>query len=89
MYYNQQNYIRYTKTQYIEGLRGYVLRNTGIMPTREEKLEDIPEKIRHCCAYKKIIYLPRLNFGVPETGMNLPFYFCDGCGKLLYYKDFM
>lgn len=85
--------VKYTKQEYLEGLRNYIIRscNFQVVITKEEKIEDTPQRLRHCCAESKskIVMLDMLMFSVPETGMNIPFYFCRDCGKLFYYKDFM
>lgn len=103
MDYNQGQYpmgtcdnygnIKFSKAEYLDGLRNYVMQscNYQVAISREEKLEDIPAKLRHCCieSPSKISMLDRLSFDVPVTNMHIPFYFCKDCGKLFYYKDFM
>jgi hypothetical protein len=85
--------IKYSRQEYMDGLRNYIMYNCKyqVAINKEEKLEDLPPRLRHCCAYSKskIVMLDKLFFNVPETGMSIPFYFCKDCGKLFYYKDFM
>lgn len=81
--------VHYTKAQILDGLRNYVMANTGRQITREEKLEETPQLLRHACAEAKITNLPLSNFYVAEMNVSVPFYFCQACGKLFYLKDFM
>ena len=81
--------VHYTKAQILDGLRNYVIANTGRQITREEKLEETPQLLRHACAEAKITNLPLSNFYVAEMNVSVPFYFCQACGKLFYLKDFM
>lgn len=81
--------VHYTKAQILDGLRNYVMANTGRQITKEEKLEETPQLLRHACAEAKITNLPLSNFYVAEMNVSVPFYFCQACGKLFYLKDFM
>lgn len=83
-------YVKYSRQQMLEGLRNYVINcNQGrVMISREEKLEETPQLLRHACADCGISYLQMLTFNIPEAGIQIPFYFCTSCGKLFYYKDF-
>lgn len=83
-------YVKYTRPQMLDGLRNYVIMsNQGkVMISREEKLEETPQLLRHACADCGISYLQMLTFNIPEAGVQIPFYFCTACGKLYYYKDF-
>lgn len=82
-------FVHYTKAQYLEGLRCYVTNLTRVAITKEEKLDDMPQFLRHACAAAKISKLAQCYFQVPETGMCIPFFFCLACGKLYYPRDFM
>lgn len=79
----------YTRQQYLDGLRQYVYRNTGIWPQSEIKVEDLPDMWRHACAQAGVVQLPKCAFYVPETGVTVYFYFCSACGRLFYCPDFM
>lgn len=87
--YGGMNMIRYTRGQYLDGLRNYVTNSSGVAIMKEERIEDVPNLLRHACAEAKVSYLPKCQFYVPETGVTIPFYFCLACGKLFYFKDFM
>lgn len=81
--------VHYTRGQYIDGLRAYVMNSSGIQITSEERIDETPSLLRHACAASRISMLPICYFNVPETGVQIPFYFCMSCGKLFYMKDFM
>lgn len=88
--YGNIGMIKYTRAQYLEGLRNYVINNTGVVITKEEKLDDaMPQLLRHACAQAKISNLGICYFNVPETGVSIPFFFCTACGKLFYPRDFI
>jgi len=86
---DRQGMVHYTKSQYIDGLRAYVMNASGLMISSEDAIEEYPQLLRHACAPAKISYLPVCYFNVPETGVRIPFYFCTACGKLFYMKDFL
>lgn len=81
-------YVRYTRQQMLDGLRNYVVMQTGVPISKEEKLPETPQFLRHACAQCGISSLQMLTFQIPEAGISIPFYFCTACGKLFYYKDF-
>lgn len=83
-------YVKYTRQQMLDGLRNYVIMaNQGRVPiSKEEKIEETPQVLRHACADCGVSYLQMLTFNIPEAGVQIPFYFCTACGKLYYYKDF-
>lgn len=82
-------FVHYTKAQYLVGLRNYVFNLTGVAITKEERLDDVPQLLRHACAAAKISKLAQCYFQVPETGVSIPFFFCLACGKLYYPRDFV
>lgn len=81
--------VHYTKQQIITGLQQFVLSNTGVNITKIEKLDDMPQVLKHACAPIGISGLQLCQFNVPEMNISVPFYFCKACGKLYYVKDFM
>ncbi len=81
--------VHYTKSQYVDGVRAYVMQATGLAISSDEAIDEAPQLLRHACAPAKISYLPICYFNVPETGVRVPFYFCTACGKLFHVKDFM
>lgn len=83
-------YVKYSRAQMLEGLRNYVvMANQGRVPiSREEKLDETPQYLRHACAECGVSQLQMLQFNIPEAGVSIPFYFCTACGKLFYWKDF-
>ena len=87
--YNQKP-IKYSRMQIINGMRDFVLARTGVCVSKEQKIEDCPDLLRHACVeVGDISQLQRNNFDIPEMGLSIPIYFCTACGKLYYYKDFM
>lgn len=83
-------FVHYTHGQYLDGLRNFVMMNTQMAISQEDKLEEMPNGMfRHACAPAKISYLSPCRFDVPETGVSIPFFFCKACGRLYYFKDFM
>lgn len=80
--------IKYSRQQMLDGLRNYVVMSGQVPISREEKIEETPQLLRHACAPCGVSFLQMLNFSIPEVGVNIPFYFCTACGKLYYYKDF-
>lgn len=88
------NYIppKFSKPQLLQFLRDYIVNTTGRPISSEEKLDDAPPKVlRHCCAEAKITSLPLNTFQAQSDGMpiNIEFYYCKACGKLIYVRDFM
>lgn len=82
--------VRYTKQQYLDGLRNYVMQSTNVYVTGEDKLEDFPQGLlRHACSKCGISFLSPNQFYVPETGVIIPFFFCTVCGKLFYLREFV
>jgi hypothetical protein len=81
--------VKYTRAQIIQGLRDYVMNNSGVMISKEEKIDDTPQLLRHACAEAKISQLGINYFYVPEMGLQIPFYFCTACGKLFYPREVM
>lgn len=85
--------VKYSKQQYLDILRNYIISNCGfqIAISREQPIDELPDNLRHCCVESKtkITMLPKLVCYIPETNMQIMFYFCRDCGKLFYYKDFM
>lgn len=88
------NYIppKFSKVQLLQYMRDYIVNSTGRPISREEKLDDAPpQTLRHCCVEAKITSLPLNTFQAQSDGMpvNIQFYFCKACGKLIYVRDFM
>lgn len=81
-------YVKYSRQQMLDGLRNFVIMQTRVPISKEEKLEETPQFLRHACAQCGVSQLQMLQFNIPEAGISIPFYFCTACGKLFYYKDF-
>ena len=81
--------IRYTRPQIIQVLRDYCTNSTGVYISKEEKIDEAPQLLRHACAEAGISQLSMYEFPVQAMGISVPFYFCKACGKLFYMKDFM
>ena len=81
--------VTYRRNEILQGLRDYVVNQTGKPISKEEKIEETPELLRHACVECKVSQLGVCYFTVPEMNLSVPFYFCTACGKLYYLKDFM
>lgn len=81
-------YVKYSRQQMLDGLRNFVVMQTHMPISKEEKIPETPALLRHACAQCGISQLQMLQFNIPESGITIPFYFCTACGKLFYYKDF-
>ena len=73
----------------IQCLREYVMSISQVPISAEVKLEEMPQLLKHACYQCGVSRLPMNTYSVQEFGINIPFYFCKGCGKLYYIKDFM
>ena len=73
----------------LDCLRAYVVQLCQVNISSEVKLEETPNLIKHACLPCKVSRLPVNQYTIPEFGISIPFYFCKGCGKLYYMKDFM
>ena len=99
MLYNQQQMMlqqqemmnkprRYTKAEIYQAIQEYCYSQTGVMVTSMVKIDDTVDSLRHSCFYTGVVNLQKNNWQVPsEFGfINVPFYFCDKCGKLFVYN---
>lgn len=88
-----QNYgysnIRLTKGMVLSELRTYVSSSTNTCISKEERLEETPNTLRHACAYNKVSFLPIMYFNLPAFNFSTPYFYCSCCGKLYYPKDFL
>lgn len=89
MYQMNTKPIKYTKSQIIQGLKDNLVMLSGVAISCEEKIEEIPDVLRHACSQYGVSFLQKCAFPVPEMGLSVDFYFCKACGKLYYLKDFM
>ena len=92
--YNQgMNYSvpKLTKGQIIDNLSGYVYNQTGVLVSKVEKIEEMPQTLRHSCVYTGVITLNKFTYSYasPQGYVDLPFFFCDKCGKLYYCPDYL
>ena len=80
-----------SRGQIIDNLSGYVYSQCGIYVSRVEKIDEIPQALRHSCVATGISYLQQLFYSYPSpSGMvTLPFFFCNKCGKLYYCPDYI
>lgn len=90
--YNQMGYgyqqPRITKGMVIQDIRAGVVNCTGVMVSREERLDDAPAVLRHCCAEAGgITYLQPIPYTVPMLGLQFGVFFCPKCGKLFYPRE--
>lgn len=78
-------------------LANYLCANTGKAVTQiREVLSDgiqntfgLPTLMRHCCAECGITQLPLNTYVVAYTNIQIPYYYCKGCGRLYVLHDFM
>lgn len=63
----------------------------GSAVTQIVKIEECPDTMRHACVYRGISRLPKSIYNVQtDCGiLSIPYYFCNTCGKLYIYNDFM
>lgn len=78
------------KHQVYDEISMYVYQNTGIQPQHIQKLSETPDTLRHACAQTGITFLTKYCYTVVSQGMpvQVPFYFCNSCGKLFVFSDF-
>lgn len=88
MYAYDDGVIKYSKAQVYQGIRDYVYANTGVYVQKEEKIEEMPNLLRHACAGTGVTGLMPCFFQIPDTNMTVQFYFCTMCGKLYLPKEF-
>lgn len=88
MYVFNEGETKYSKAQIYQGIREYILANTGMYVQKEEKIDELPNLLRHACAGVGVVGLAAYYFTIPETTVQVPFYFCNACGKLYLPKEF-
>lgn len=67
------------------------MQNGGSGVSQFVKIEECPETVRHACVMGGISYLPKqiYGFGTDYGVVQVPYYFCNTCGKLFIYSEFM
>lgn len=87
-YQQPQHFRRYSKSEVIQAIQMHCYQQTGVSVSNVVRLEETPSTLRHSCMETGIAHLPTYNWQVPtEYGsVNVPFYFCDKCGKLYVYS---
>lgn len=88
-FYGQQPVVkRYTRAEVCQCIQMSCYQTTGVPISNIVKLEDTPLQLRHSCFYTGVTFLPQLLWQVPsEMGViNVPYYFCEKCGKLYMYN---
>lgn len=80
-----------TKGQVIDNLSTYVFNQTGVLVSKVEKIEEMPQTLRHSCVATGVVTLGQFIFTYPSPQgyINLPFFFCNKCGKLYYCPDYL
>lgn len=87
--YDRYGMPKVTHKNALDMLRNYVMQTNGCYIQKEKKIEEAPQDIRHACVTVGVTKLPIQYFSIPEVGLNIPFYFCNKCGTLYIYRDFM
>lgn len=68
------------------------MQNGGSGVSQIIKISECPDSIRHACCMAGITWLPKMNYTVCLDGYGqfvVPYYFCNKCGKLFIYNDFI
>lgn len=81
--------MRVTRSQAVSAMQNDIMAN-GYNISQTVKIDETPDCIRHACAYKGVTFLQRQSYGVPTEDMgviDLPWYFCEQCGKLYVYNS--
>lgn len=90
MYMNQMGNIpRITHKAALDMLRYYVAQQYNCYIQKEKKIEEIPQELRHSCLQTGVTKLPLQYYNIIEAGIQIPYYFCNYCGTLYIFKDFM
>ena len=90
MYDNQwSQQSRMSKTTILEGLKNSVQNSTGVFVTKVERIDDLPQTIRHSCHLTGVCLLNRATMYIPigNTAVEVPYCFCNVCGTLYVPKD--
>ena len=77
------------KKQALEMLRYELQTTTGCYITKEYKIEETPNMVRHCCVQSGISQLPKYEYPVPALGVTIPYYFCKSCGTLFLCDEML
>lgn len=80
-----------SKGQILDNMCTFIYANTGVAVTKREKIDEIPQTLRHACTQKGVCHLEPFSFQYPtEMGMvSVPFFFCSSCGKMYYCTDYL
>lgn len=70
-------------------LKSYIMRNTGLEVEVEQKIDEVPQFLRHACPVCGVVKLPMYSFCIQEAQFSIQFYFCNHCRKLYYPADMM
>ena len=78
-----------TKTALLEWVKNYVQNGTGVFVTKVEKVDDLPQTIRHSCHLTGVCLINRATMYIPvgTYAVEVPYCFCTACGKLYVPKD--
>lgn len=87
-YMQQSTMKRFTRAEVYQAIQLHCYQQTGVPVTNTVKLEDTPTQLRHSCFSTGITFLQQYTWQVlSDLGViNVPYYFCEKCGKLYVYN---
>lgn len=87
----QAGAMRVTKGAVYQMVQEYCYSQTGVMVSKLEKIDECPSSVRHACTNGGIQFLPQYYLTIPSANGNIIvyFYFCNCCGKLFVFDEFM
>lgn len=88
MYIYDDGVTKYSKAQIYQLIRECVYANTKVWVQQEEKIGEQPSLLRHACAGLGVVGLAPYYYTLPQTNVQVPFYFCTVCGKLYLPQEF-
>lgn len=78
------------KNQVYRYIADEATRVTRVPVTKINKIQEVPNTMRHSCPRTGIVFLQKFEYSVPTpTGViSVPYYFCSMCGTLFIYSEF-
>lgn len=89
-YGRQVGVCKIPKNQVYRYIADEVTRVTRVPVTKINKIQEVPNALRHSCPRTGIVFLQKFEYSVPTpSGVILvPYYFCSMCGTLFIYSEF-
>lgn len=83
--------VRLSKGAIYQMVQDYCYSQTGVAVSKLEKIEECPSSVRHACLNGGIQFLPQYYLTIPSANGNIVvyYYFCQCCGKLFVYDEFI